>query len=104
MQKTLYRRKFDAFIRRFDNVGYICGKSDFGGRVVDAAGAVFLAALSRKGRTLEELAAEIAGSFPATNPWCIKTLSIFCGKPRNMIFRLIFSATLPCLTAKSLPK
>jgi radical SAM protein with 4Fe4S-binding SPASM domain len=59
----LYRQKFDTFIRRYDDIGYIASKSDFGDRVVDASGAVFLAALSRKGQTLEELTAKIAQVF-----------------------------------------
>jgi hypothetical protein len=48
----LYRQKFDTFIRRYDDVGYICSKSDFGDRVLDSAGAVFLSALSRKPQSL----------------------------------------------------
>jgi hypothetical protein len=42
-----YRQKFDTFIRIYDNAGYITNKSDFGDRVTDASGAVFLKALSR---------------------------------------------------------
>jgi hypothetical protein len=48
----LYRQKFDTFIRIYDNAGYITNKSDFGDRVTDASGAVFLKALSREPRTL----------------------------------------------------
>ncbi|MDR0710641.1 MAG: radical SAM protein, partial [Spirochaetaceae bacterium] len=59
----LYRQKFDTFIRRYNDVGYITSKSDFGDRVVDASGAVFLAALSRQAQTLDELTAKIAQSF-----------------------------------------
>jgi radical SAM protein with 4Fe4S-binding SPASM domain len=59
----LYRQKFDTFIRRYGDVGYITSKSDFGDRVVDASGAVFLSALSRKAQSLDELAAVIAQSF-----------------------------------------
>jgi hypothetical protein len=40
----LYRQKFDTFIRIYDDIGYITSKSDFGDRVVDAAGAVFFMA------------------------------------------------------------
>ena len=58
-----YRQKFDTFIRRYEDVGYITSKSNFGDRVVDSAGAVFLCALSRKGQGLEELADKIAPSF-----------------------------------------
>ncbi|GHT70974.1 hypothetical protein FACS1894110_23310 [Spirochaetia bacterium] len=59
----LYRQKFDTFIRQYDDVGYITSKSDFGDRVVDAAGAVFLKALSRTGQSLDALTAKIAASF-----------------------------------------
>jgi radical SAM protein with 4Fe4S-binding SPASM domain len=59
----LYRQKFDTFIRRYEDIGYITSKSDFGDRVVDSSGAVFLAALSRKGKSLDNLAAKIAPSF-----------------------------------------
>ncbi|MFP3040274.1 radical SAM protein [Treponema primitia] len=64
----LYRQKFDTFIRVYKgkgvpDVGYISSKSDFGDRVVDAVGAVFLKALSRTGQTLEVLTAKIAASF-----------------------------------------
>jgi radical SAM protein with 4Fe4S-binding SPASM domain len=58
-----YRQKFDTFIRRYGDVGYITSKSDFGDRVVDAAGAVFLTVLSREPQTLDELTAKIARAF-----------------------------------------
>jgi radical SAM protein with 4Fe4S-binding SPASM domain len=59
----LYKQKFDTFIRRYDDIGYITSKSDFGDRVMDASGAVFLSALSRKPQSLGELTAKIAQSF-----------------------------------------
>jgi sulfatase maturation enzyme AslB (radical SAM superfamily) len=59
----LYRQKFDTFIRRYGDIGYITNKSDFGDRVVNAAGAVFLAALSRKAQSLDALTVKIAQSF-----------------------------------------
>jgi radical SAM protein with 4Fe4S-binding SPASM domain len=59
----LYRQKFDTFIRIYDDVAYITNRSDFGDRVVDQSGAVFLKALSREPKTLEAITAEIAGSF-----------------------------------------
>jgi MoaA/NifB/PqqE/SkfB family radical SAM enzyme len=68
----LYRQKFDTFIRQYEDVGYITNRSDFGDRVVDHAGAVFLAALSRKPRSLDELAAEIAQSFKGTDADTLK--------------------------------
>jgi radical SAM protein with 4Fe4S-binding SPASM domain len=65
----LYRQKFDTFIRIFDNtIGYITSKSDFGDRVVDASGAVFLKALSRAPETLEQLCNEIAKDFIDATP------------------------------------
>jgi radical SAM protein with 4Fe4S-binding SPASM domain len=69
----LYRQKFDTFIRIFDNVcdsvlGYITSKSDFSDRVVDASGATFLRALSRKPKTLDTLCREIAEKFAGVTP------------------------------------
>ena len=58
-----YRQKFDTFIRQYDDVGYICSKKDFGDRVFDAVGAVFLTALSRKPQTLKELIDKIYPQF-----------------------------------------
>jgi radical SAM protein with 4Fe4S-binding SPASM domain len=59
----LYRQKFDTFIRIYDDVGYITNRSDFGDRVVDQSGAVFLKALSREPKTLETITTEIGESF-----------------------------------------
>jgi len=59
----LYRQKFDTFIRCYDDVGYITNKSDFGDRIVDSSGAVFIDALTRKGQSIDELAGKIAPSF-----------------------------------------
>jgi radical SAM protein with 4Fe4S-binding SPASM domain len=59
----LYKQKFDTFIRQYNDVGYITSKSDFGDRVVDASGAVFLKALSRKGQNIDALVETIAQSF-----------------------------------------
>jgi len=60
---TLFRQKFDTFIRRYNDIGYITSKSDYGDRVVDSAGAVFLDVLSRKAQSLDSLAEKIARSF-----------------------------------------
>jgi radical SAM protein with 4Fe4S-binding SPASM domain len=68
----LYRQKFDTFIRIYDDCGYIVNKSDFSDRVTDAAGAVFLKALSRVPKTLPALAAEIAVSFIDADPALIE--------------------------------
>jgi radical SAM protein with 4Fe4S-binding SPASM domain len=59
----LYRQKFDTFIRIYDDCGYITNKSDFGDRIVDASGAVFLAALSREPQSLETLCSKISKTF-----------------------------------------
>jgi len=59
----LYRQKFDTFIRIYDEIGYICSKKDYGDRVVDTVGAVFLSVLSRNVQTLEDLGAKILPQF-----------------------------------------
>jgi len=68
----LYRQKFDTFIRRYGDVGYITNKSDFADRVVDYAGAAFLCALSRKPQTLDSLCEKIAASFTGVEPAVLK--------------------------------
>jgi hypothetical protein len=60
----LYRQKFNTFIRIFDNnVGYITSKSDFGDRVTEDSGAVFLKALSRRPKSLADITEETAKVF-----------------------------------------
>jgi len=59
----LYRQKFDTFIRIYDEAGYITNKGNYGDRVTDKSGAVFLKALSRKPRELQELVEEISGAY-----------------------------------------
>jgi len=60
----LYRQKFDTLIRIYDgNVGYIVNKTDFGDRITEGSGAVFLAALSRKPKSIETLTDEISQKF-----------------------------------------
>jgi MoaA/NifB/PqqE/SkfB family radical SAM enzyme len=64
----LYRQKFDSFIRIYekgtmDAVGYIVNKNGFGERATEGSGAVFLAALSRKPKSLDVLTDEIVLSF-----------------------------------------
>jgi radical SAM protein with 4Fe4S-binding SPASM domain len=60
----LYRQKFDTFIRIYDDsVGYIVSKSDFGDRVTDSSGTVFLKALSRTPKSLQSITVELAGTF-----------------------------------------
>jgi radical SAM protein with 4Fe4S-binding SPASM domain len=68
----LYRQKFDTFIRIYDDCGYIASKSDYGDRVTDRAGAVFLSALSRKPQSLEELCATIGKAFFDADPETLK--------------------------------
>ncbi|GHT22736.1 hypothetical protein AGMMS4957_13330 [Bacteroidia bacterium] len=50
-------------LSEYTNIGYICSKKDYGDRVVDHAGAVFLAALSRSAQSIEVLTATIAAKF-----------------------------------------
>jgi len=59
----LYRQKFDTFIRVYNEVGYITNRSNFKDHVTDKSGAVFLKALSRKPRDLNELVVEITGAY-----------------------------------------
>jgi radical SAM protein with 4Fe4S-binding SPASM domain len=59
----LYRQKFDTFIRIYEDVGYIVSKSDYGDRVVDASGSVFLKALSRRPKKIEDIIKDIASRF-----------------------------------------
>jgi MoaA/NifB/PqqE/SkfB family radical SAM enzyme len=64
----LYRQKFDTFIRIYDDIGYITSKSDYSDRVVDTSGSMFLKALSRKPKTLDEICKEIALNFIDVSP------------------------------------
>jgi len=68
----LYRQKFNSFIRIYDDVGYITSKSNYGDRVTDKSGAVFLKALSRKPRELTELVNEITGAYINADPVMIE--------------------------------
>jgi radical SAM protein with 4Fe4S-binding SPASM domain len=74
----LYRQKFDTFIRIYDDytpsecLGYIINSGDFGDRIVNASGAIFLKALSREPQTLEALTVEIASAFRNVKPDDIK--------------------------------
>jgi hypothetical protein len=49
----LYRQKFDTFIRKYDDIGYIINKADFSARTFDKVGGIFLNALSRKPKCLD---------------------------------------------------
>jgi radical SAM protein with 4Fe4S-binding SPASM domain len=69
---VLYRQKFDTFIRIYEDIGYITSKSDFSDRVVDSSGAVFLRAISRNPKTLEEICYEIAKHFIDISPSDLK--------------------------------
>jgi radical SAM protein with 4Fe4S-binding SPASM domain len=74
----LYRQKFDTFIRIYNDgspserVGYIMTKYNFNDRATDAAGSVFLEALSRNPQTIEELSEKIAKSFAGVDMETIK--------------------------------
>jgi radical SAM protein with 4Fe4S-binding SPASM domain len=63
-----YRQKFDTFIRTYDDIGYITNQSDFGDRVTDSSGAIFIKALSRRPKSLQEITNEIAKSFIDVDP------------------------------------
>jgi radical SAM protein with 4Fe4S-binding SPASM domain len=69
---VLYQQKFDTFIRRYDDIGYIVNKSNYSDRIVDTSGAVFLQALSRQPKLLKNLCAEIAGHFNNVTPYEIE--------------------------------
>ena len=59
----LYRQNFDTFIRIYEDVGYIVNKSNFKDHVTDKSGSVFLKALSRKPKSIDELVKEISSAF-----------------------------------------
>jgi radical SAM protein with 4Fe4S-binding SPASM domain len=59
----LYKQKHSTFIRIYDDVGYILSKDDYGDRIFDSSGAVFLKALSRKGQTIDTIIDNISTSF-----------------------------------------
>jgi radical SAM protein with 4Fe4S-binding SPASM domain len=59
----LYLQKFDTFIRIYDDIGYIINESNFGDRITDASGAVFLGVLSREPQIFELLVSKISDKF-----------------------------------------
>ena len=63
MLRLYYKLRKNAYVRSFDDVGYIVSTGRFHDRVVDSVGAVFLSALSRAPQSLDELAEKIAASF-----------------------------------------
>jgi radical SAM protein with 4Fe4S-binding SPASM domain len=63
----LYRQKHDTFIRIYSDIGYIINKSNFNDRVTDISGSVFLKALSRVPKGLEEICNEITETFIGIN-------------------------------------
>jgi glutathione synthase/RimK-type ligase-like ATP-grasp enzyme len=60
---VLYRQKNDVFIRNYGDIAYLINQSDFRDNVTDASGAVFVKALSRRAKSLEDIAVEVAKSF-----------------------------------------
>jgi len=68
----LYRQKFDTFIRIYDEVGYITNKSNYKDHVTDKSGAVFLKALSRNPKELQELVSEITSAYKNADPSVIE--------------------------------
>ena len=63
----LYRQKKDTYIRNYDGIGYICSTGLFNDRVVNESGTVFLTALSRKARSLDELIEKVLPVFTDTD-------------------------------------
>lgn len=59
----LYRQKYNTFIRIYNDFGYIINKADFTDQITNLSGAMFLKALSRRPKTLQEITTEIAKSF-----------------------------------------
>ena len=59
----LYKKRFDTFIRNYDDVCYICNKKNNHDMVVDKVGAIFLSALSRTPQSIEELFSKIVTQF-----------------------------------------
>jgi radical SAM protein with 4Fe4S-binding SPASM domain len=59
----LYKQRFDTFIKKYDDIGYVCSKKDYHDMIVDKVGAVFLSALSRTSQSLEELFSKIITQF-----------------------------------------
>ncbi len=59
----LFRLKKDTYFRRYEEIGYLVNRKTSRDRVVNAAGAVFLAALTRRARPFREIADEISGQF-----------------------------------------
>ena len=62
----MYKIRKDTYIRIYRNIGYITSVGLFNDRVVDASGAIFLAALSYDPQELDELVDKIMPYF--TNP------------------------------------
>lgn len=58
----------DVFFRSYDEVGYITSTGLFTDRVVDASGAMFLGALTREPKSIDQLSEEIASCFIDVNP------------------------------------
>ena len=67
-----YRQKFDTFIRIYEKIGYITNKSDFSDRVVSQSGAVFLSALGRTPKSLDEMTEIIVKQFIGVDKETIK--------------------------------
>ena len=63
----LYRQKKDTYIRNYDGIGYIRSTGLFNDRVVNESGTVFLTALSRKARSLDELIEKVLPVFTDTD-------------------------------------
>jgi len=58
-----FKLRNDTFVRVYDDVGYIINKSTFSDHATDKSGAVFLTALAREPKSLDEMARIIAEAF-----------------------------------------
>jgi radical SAM protein with 4Fe4S-binding SPASM domain len=68
----LFRQKKNVFIRCYGEIGYIIDNTSYADRIFDKSGAVFLKAISRKPKTLESIASEIARQFNNADPETLK--------------------------------
>lgn len=64
----LYRMKNDTFYRRYEDIGYLVNKTTLRDRVVNTSAAVFIEALSRDARPLQEIVNQIKSVFVSTPP------------------------------------
>lgn len=71
-KQLLYRQKKDTYIRNYDGIGYITSTGLFNDRCTNESGTVFLCALSRRSKTLDELVDKIMPQFVGVDRATIK--------------------------------